>query len=1221
MANIDEEYPFTTNEDSLKEKDWAAGSREPMETQVCIFDDIDGSARFAKLTFSPQLLKMFDEPIVNVLDHAIKSRAANKPQVKYIEVMLDLASGAAIVMNDGDGVPAVLHQTATAHFGRPTYLPTLIFGTLFQGSNRRDATLPVGGTNGIGVKITNCLSIMLRLTTTCDGQQFVQQWSNYMKEAAAPQITKYGKKGNFTRLDFQPDYERFASITDPATHAVLHQFTNAETISNLNIVLRSRLSMAAAFCKFAIPTMQVKYNGAILNDTLSTIAARLFPQSPLVRCEATCCGFPCEIVAVIAPHKHAHISNVNGIVVADGPHFARVIKQISSHVKTKVAKQLDTNNVKLPKNFVKNNVWLIMNMQMIKPGWSGQRKDTLTIDVKRLSDLIVPDKAMTQIGKHLHDIALGATLVQPTRQKKREPIDYDKYTHATLARANTAAALKCHLIATEGDSAATQAIAGISNCLTPDYYGVICLGGVIINVMKQTTEVTVGDITALRRTDKLEKNKFFKAFVRIVGLNYNYKYDPLSPTYKKEIAELNYGGGIIAMVDQDMDGRGFILPMLMVIFHIFWPNLLKSGFLKWFRSDIIRLFPIRKTDKRTISFMSEADFEQAKPTIDLTKYELKYYKGLATHNEKSIIAMFKTFNNRLATFGTDDETDRVFNIYYGKLPDLRKQVLSRPMAKLTDETVLEQIRTHVISCTHHIQVESHTFQMDNLERKHAHMIDGQNQAGRKIIFCALDYYSHNHNAQARVSQLAGRITEMAAYHHGEASLHKSIATREFIACGGVQISWLSPRSSTGSRIKGGDDAGAPRYVETCINQNVCNLLFHPDTYPFLQYNYEGERQIEPKYYVPPIPLAILESVEMPSNGWKITIWARDALDTIAATRRLINIESATLRIAPLRPARYAGAEYEWTGEFRMIRGIEFSVGRYNRYVLNDGRHLIHITELPLRTWTDDYVTKLRKYEEKYDFIEEIIYRKHTHNIDIRIVMSPDGLNRISGAGDSIYTDDIEEFFKLRQSMKHHINLIGTSNEMREFNTYEQVVIDWFPVAKQMYMWRVERQIILLQIQLRIKTLTLKYINNNYEMRGKRRAEMDTFLANNDFPQCNTPLANNNGFSKQQNKYIATADLNSYIFGTPDTPPHAQKEQSYDYVLNLTDASKSKESNDRRQKEIDEISLQLQQLQDDATKGKFAGAYLWQKELDELETVIKEGHRTSWQFEYRDRYEL
>jgi DNA topoisomerase-2 len=1183
--DIDEEFPFTTEEQAITEKDWAAGSREPKEFIECIVNQ-NKSASFQKITYAPQMAKMFDEPIVNCLDHAVKNQESGNP-ARSILITID-DTGRVIIQNDGDGIPALVHKKASATKGKEVYLPTLIFAYLFQGSNRED-NKPVGGTNGIGAKITNCLSTEFQLDTVRDGKLFSQKWEQMKSIEHDPKITSTKVKP-YTRLTFMPNYSHFG-YTDETLITAMPDITS---------LLCSRVAMAAMFCRYCLPNVNVKFNGAQVSYTSNSLASAIYPDAQLIRFttdapntwqeKLTKQKFPWDVSIVITPHKYHHLTNLNGIVVREGPHINKIIKQISTTLKERIGKSLNNNTYKLPPNFVKNNVFIVMNAQMIKPGWTGQRKDVLDVTPDKLKDLVIPDKALAQICKALTDLAIADK--EPTKTPKRsEKIDYEKYEPAKKHGRKSA------LFACEGDSAMGQIMRGLSSSIGFDFHGIISLGGVIVNTMKEITEIKSGDNIIIKKTGKFEKSPFMTAFVKIVGLNYDYKYDKESPTYEKEMNSLRYGNGIIMAVDQDLDGRGNIMPILLALFKVFWPKLLEQGFVRWFCSDIIRLYPNTKKSTKVLSFWSEYAFKQASHQIDLTHYDLQYFKGWASNTTDETKIMFRNFNERIRTFTTDDETNNLFEIFYGKESELRKQKLSIPPRLIADEIIAKQDISGIISVSHHLETESRAFQGNNLEQKLDHFIDGQNQAGRKILNGALIYFRKNNNSKVRVSQLGGAIGESQLYHHGEASMNGSIKKRAFIACGGVQVPFFVPKGAFGSRLEGGNDAGSERYVYTQLT-DICSILFNWEDYELLDFHFEDNKRIEPKYFIPLIPLAILESKELPAHGWKLSLWARDVFTVIAAIKRAIIGE----KVGILPPARYDNAPYRWTGTFTNICGKPHSLGTYERYVIGGGKHLIRITELPLRTWTKQYMSTLTKLQEKYDFIEKVESDNNVDKVGIDITLSKDGLDRIAGCGNGIWTDDIEEFFQLRSSMTSHINLIGKSGEVIEFKSYEEVFNKWFPEKRELYAKRFERRLAILSIDIKIEEEVIRYIKANYAMRGMKRAEMDAFLDTEAY----TKVV---GEYKSKIKFQPTSAIPGIVYG------HGA---SYVHLLGLSDLKKTAEKIKKREDELSSLIETKNKIEAEIATDPFVGASEWMRELDALEQGLRDGFRVEWDAD-KERY--
>ena len=107
---------------------------------------------------------------------------------------------------------------------------------------------------------------------------------------------------------------------------------------------------------------------------------------------------------------------------------------------------------------------------------------------------------------------------------------------------------QCTLILTEGDSAKSMAIAGLS-VIGRDKYGVFPLRGKVLNVRDANPK-------------QINENKEIVNIKKILGLESNKKY--------KDVKSLRYGK-IMIMTDQDHDGF-HIKGLLLNMFHSMWLN-------------------------------------------------------------------------------------------------------------------------------------------------------------------------------------------------------------------------------------------------------------------------------------------------------------------------------------------------------------------------------------------------------------------------------------------------------------------------------------------------------------------------------------------------------------------------------------------------------------------------------------------------------------------------
>ncbi len=1204
MSSIEEKYPFGTLEESIINKDWACGSRNQSSRKELVIGQ-SGSGCYAKVSYPPAWWKIIDEVVVNALDQMVRCVGTSKP-VTYIKVQF-ARDGRVTVSNDGAGIEVAIHKIASEKLGKQIWLPTFIFGYTFQGSNHtRTKDSIIGGTNGLGAKLANCYSTEFSVETICNGMYFKQHWYSHKTVESEPIVMPLAQaRGQFacggkecTTISFIPDY----------TGLFGYSTFDETTYSQLVDIVYTRAVFASIYAHYTCMQKRVGifFNGVeIPYRGVCDLANLLFPNShrvstvltPTVSSNMPEYKHPWQVCAVITDVMPANqLSVVNGIVVSQGKHMERLFSQISTGINANIAKILEDKNLKIPTNSFLQNIFLMVNAKIPNPNWTGQRKDVLDINTKYLAGYVLDRKFLAGICMHMKE-QITLNIIASENKPKKTKLDFEKCSDAEYAGGSRSH--ECVLIPVEGDSAMTQVRTAISNNPHMGFkkYGIISLGGVIMNARKECTVIESNGTKLVRKTNKLAKNVLMEALMGMLGLNMTFKYDRDSATYLREMKSLRYGSMAIC-VDQDLDGKGNILGLLLNLFELFWPNLIKNGYVRWYCTPIIRAYP--KRGGKVFEFYSENDYRAWADGVNTSAYSINYYKGLGSHSKDETIQMFREFHRHLYQYYLDKRSGGLFEVYFGKDPDLRKQELRLPTKTICAGEFEEQEATHKISCSQYLEYEANLYQKDNLERKLDHAIDGQNQAGRKILDGIIEMFRHS-NKPMKVCEMSGYITSHKNYHHGEDSLNKSIVSRGLITVGGKQLPLIIPLSNFGSRFGGGKDAAKPRYIYAKLNDRITPLVFPMEDYWNLPFNFAEGKRGEPKYFVPIIPVSIIESTEIPSHGWKLKTWGREVLDVIGVVKTMISCKDGVDHFT-LPPCTYG-----WRGSMKLVRGNLYSFGKYTCYSDSKNSHVLHITELPLRVWTRPYIAALNKKADE-NIIKGISDESDDASVSIKIKLAPGAIERLEPLGDAHFTDGIEEYFLLRQRMDSNINLIGMNGEVIMFNSYEEVLKYWFPIRKQYYIKRVERQEILLRLRIKHMENVIRYIEMTQEMGLVRQKYefMCSKLTGENFDKIYSARLNNP-------KFIQAADMeNTILRGSKAT---------YDYLLDLSDRKKSHESMVQFAADLTKLKSELTQLQEMASYGHFPGASIWRHELDVLADNIKLGRKTAWKYGDHNKYKF
>jgi DNA topoisomerase II len=116
-----------------------------------------------------------------------------------------------------------------------------------------------------------------------------------------------------------------------------------------------------------------------------------------------------------------------------------------------------------------------------------------------------------------------------------------------------------------------------------------------------------------------------------------------------------------------------------------------------------------------------------------------------------------------------------------------------------------------------------------------------------------------------VAQLAGYIGEHAQYHHGEQSMQSTIIALAQTFVGANNINLMSPNGQFGTRAMGGQNAASPRYIFTQLAP-LARRIFPALDDPILKYLDEDGKKIEPEWYMPVIPMVLVNGADGIGTG-------------------------------------------------------------------------------------------------------------------------------------------------------------------------------------------------------------------------------------------------------------------------------------------------------------------------------------------------------------------
>ncbi len=566
--------------------------------------DEDGKFVIRAVKYNPGFLKLFDEIISNSADEHRRNNELNR-----IDVTATTKTG-EIIIRDNGGIPVVKHAK------HDEWVPEMIFSNLKAGSNFDDSEARlVAGTNGVGATLTNIFSLRF-VINTCDGKkEFIQTFSNNMRDRVAPK-TKSNKSAGFTQIAYSPDYKQFGMSGLDEDHIQL---------------MRKRCADLAA-CN---PLLKVYFNGERFSYPSFAAYCRLYVEDVIYE------GSERWRIAV-GPSSGSmqQVSFVNGVATLDGgTHVDFIANQVVDSLREKLRKR---HKVDLRPSEIKNHMFVFVSADIVNSSFSSQTKEKLITDVRdfgskhELTEKFLKTVCASEMIQNILDWAKQKKKADERKALRQLNKKLDKEKVLKLIDAKGRKREKCTLALFEGDSASSA----FRKYRDPMTQGAFPLRGKFLNV-------------AGMKASKVIQNKEVQALLNAIGLRLG-----------EEPAKLRYGK-ILIYSDADPDGDS-IAGLLVNFFGRYWPELLEKKMLYRVMTPLV---VAQKKDKREM-FYSNDEFESWRKTCG-RGWDISYKKGLAALEDPEYCDIIR--NPKMFALVPGDDLDVALEDWFGSDADVRKR--------------------------------------------------------------------------------------------------------------------------------------------------------------------------------------------------------------------------------------------------------------------------------------------------------------------------------------------------------------------------------------------------------------------------------------------------------------------------------------------------------------------------------------------------------------------
>ena len=444
---------------------------------------------------------------------------------------------------------------------------------------------------------------------------------------------------------------------------------------------------------------------------------------------------------------------------------------------------------------------------------------------------------------------------------------------------------------------------------------------------------------------------------------------------------------------------------------------------------ILRFSIQARQGKETVEFYSEKEFETWSEKLkehgdELKKWNIKYYKGLGTSTSAEFRDYFVKMDDHIQQFKVTGEPcfKAIDDAFSADEVEIRRQFILNYDHKDQFENISDEINVNDF-----IQYQLGNYFMHSATRALPSIMDGLKDVQRKILWVCLN----RQNKEIKVAQLAGAVAEKANYHHGESSVQNSIIhmARDIVGTSPQNnINLLEPIGQFGSRLEGGKDCAAARYIFTKLSPVTKSIYMSADDQLY-SYTTDDGTQREPDYYAPIIPMLLVNGAYGIGVGFRTNIPPHCPVSIVESIQAIIEGKEPK-KLTPW----YRG----FKGEIVMNDENSFtSYGRLRKVKATKAFKQYNIDELPLGVWTQDYVKKLQKWKA-----DGLINSFDDYSSDVKVNID------VSLAGKT----NVADVLKLSKSKKYGNLMVGLDHQgrVKVYKSTNEILSDYFVIRQQLY---------------------------------------------------------------------------------------------------------------------------------------------------------------------------
>jgi len=533
----------------------------------------------------------------------------------------------------------------------------------------------------------------------------------------------------------------------------------------------------------------------------------------------------------------------------------------------------------------------------------------------------------------------------------------------------------------------------------------------------------------------------------------------------------------------------------------------KKGFLKCFNTPVSDSY--LKGSKKRYLFYSNPEFRKWYSEIDTSKVgSVNYYKGLGSINPKDAPFYFQNPKEVVYTNPKQEKSKESMELCFGKNANKRKEWMMKNIKENFENR--EFVYEGKLSIPKFVNDQMIIPDVSSLERAIPSFYDGFKESQRKIIYTVL---TKNYKKTIDIEKLSGAVKELTGYHHGAVSLMDTTINLAQGFVGSNNIPLLKNDGEVGTRIEGGKDAAAGRYVQTGA-ENILRSIYKASDEPLLKRKYEDNTPVDYEHYIPIFPMSLVNGAEGIATGWATNIPCHNPLDIVKWIKKWILgkiktdpenpkivLRDNNLGIPEIVPwYRSFGGKIESLGKLKDGTPKGWKSHGFLRKVNKKATdNWWEVTELPVGLWTQNFEKRLQELSSSGGGKRKAIleYRDNSPSVNkvhFKFRVSKNFLPDVSTKNNF---DILSSTVKCRVT---NMVLLDENKIPKKYSSADEILLEFCPMRLEWYKKRKQNILETLKLSLRLATNKYKFVKAvvDEELNLKKEDNILYEIMENDF---------------------------------------------------------------------------------------------------------------------------